>query len=239
MRTSRCALSLLLVFVAVTIMALPPGTGAWADDPDTDADGLTDAQEVAAGTDPLDSDSDDDGYNDGVEVSAGCSPLDFYVIPPQPAVFTGTPGEGVAGNGLLTWAHPRRRLAVGSFFSPSNGCSSFNPPLGYCDTSGFCIGGKIADPCTVDEDCEWSPPSASPLVCRLVVNYADVPDLTLVLALRNGEPVGGFEPVVPGCSRKVELFTFFISHLRVKATGTINGRLRRDLDRFQFGSVNE
>ena len=39
------------------------------DDTDFDGDGLTDAEEVAAGTDPLDADSDDDGLSDGDEVN--------------------------------------------------------------------------------------------------------------------------------------------------------------------------
>ncbi len=44
---------------------------------DTDGDGLTDAEEVTLGTDPLDSDSDDDGLSDGDEVlTVGTDPLD-------------------------------------------------------------------------------------------------------------------------------------------------------------------
>jgi M6 family metalloprotease-like protein len=42
---------------------------------DTDGDGLTDAQEQALGTDPLDPDTDDDGRSDGVEVTLGTNPL--------------------------------------------------------------------------------------------------------------------------------------------------------------------
>ena len=46
-----------------------------AGDPDDDNDGLLDADELAAGTDPLDPDSDDDGLLDGVEVDIGSDPL--------------------------------------------------------------------------------------------------------------------------------------------------------------------
>ena len=45
-----------------------------ADDPDGDR--LTNAEEYASGTDPLDPDSDDDGAPDGREVDGGTDPLD-------------------------------------------------------------------------------------------------------------------------------------------------------------------
>jgi len=45
-------------------------------DSDDDNDGISDLDEVAIGTDPLNSDSDGDGLNDGQEVSAGTDPLD-------------------------------------------------------------------------------------------------------------------------------------------------------------------
>lgn len=43
---------------------------------DTDGDGLSDADEVQAGTDPLNADTDGDGLSDGDEVQAGTDPLD-------------------------------------------------------------------------------------------------------------------------------------------------------------------
>lgn len=42
---------------------------------DRDSDGLTDAQEIGLGTNPLDPDTDDDGINDGDEVGRGTNPL--------------------------------------------------------------------------------------------------------------------------------------------------------------------
>jgi hypothetical protein len=58
---------------------------------DTDADGLSDDDERARGTDPINPDTDGDGVGDGVEVLAGTDPLDplstipatdYYVILP-------------------------------------------------------------------------------------------------------------------------------------------------------------
>lgn len=43
---------------------------------DEDLDGLTNAQEVAIGTNPFNPDTDGDGYIDGVEVEVGSNPLD-------------------------------------------------------------------------------------------------------------------------------------------------------------------
>jgi hypothetical protein len=43
---------------------------------DTDGDGLSDAQEIAIGTDPLKVDTDGDGVSDGTEVLLGTNPLD-------------------------------------------------------------------------------------------------------------------------------------------------------------------
>jgi len=48
---------------------------------DTDGDGLNDAAEIAASTNPLDSDSDDDGYADGSEIRAGSDPTDSNSVP--------------------------------------------------------------------------------------------------------------------------------------------------------------
>lgn len=52
--------------LAVANLSAPPGSADLR--PDTDADGLLDADELAAGTDPLKKDTDGDGFSDGVEV---------------------------------------------------------------------------------------------------------------------------------------------------------------------------
>jgi hypothetical protein len=55
-----------------------PGSNANAD---PDEDGLTNAQELTLGTDPLNMDTDGDGYSDGLEVTLGSNPLDPNSIP--------------------------------------------------------------------------------------------------------------------------------------------------------------
>lgn len=42
---------------------------------DTDGDGLSDAEEVDIGTDPLDADTDGDGWSDGEELDWNTDPL--------------------------------------------------------------------------------------------------------------------------------------------------------------------
>ncbi|MGH2533205.1 MAG: hypothetical protein ACRDJW_12975 [Thermomicrobiales bacterium] len=48
---------------------------------DSDGDGLSDEDEVALGTDPLNPDSDGDCHSDGAEVTAGTNPLDANSFP--------------------------------------------------------------------------------------------------------------------------------------------------------------
>lgn len=57
----------IIIFVS-TYEPAPPS-------PDTDGDGLTDADEAARGTNPTNPDSDGDGVGDGAEVTAGTDPL--------------------------------------------------------------------------------------------------------------------------------------------------------------------
>jgi hypothetical protein len=68
--------SRLILSVLLTVALIGAGAPlAFAADPDSDYDGLTDPVEVAYGTDPNDPDSDHDGLMDGIEVGLGTDPL--------------------------------------------------------------------------------------------------------------------------------------------------------------------
>ncbi|MBE2272216.1 MAG: SH3 domain-containing protein, partial [Anaerolinea sp.] len=85
---------------------------------DSDGDGLTDAEEIALGTDPNNPDTDGDGFSDGEEVAAGSSPLDAAstpntvgggqqaVYPPPPPVPLLGDFDGVIINDVLRAAVP-------------------------------------------------------------------------------------------------------------------------------------
>jgi hypothetical protein len=62
---------------------------------DADNDGLTNAEEVALGTDPFNPDSDGDDFKDGDEVKAGSNPLDHNSIPNDPPVANAGPDQNV------------------------------------------------------------------------------------------------------------------------------------------------
>lgn len=68
---------------SVTVLNLDPAA-------DPDGDGLTNAEEIARGTDPLNPDTDGDGFPDGLEVALGSNPLDPAskpnINPPSEAV---------------------------------------------------------------------------------------------------------------------------------------------------------
>jgi hypothetical protein len=68
---------------------------------DADHDGLTNADELARGLDPVNPDSDGDGWPDGIEIAAGSDPLDPTSIPrpgvvAQPSVLLIRPATGTA-----------------------------------------------------------------------------------------------------------------------------------------------
>ena len=168
-------------------------------------------------------DTDLDGFCDRVENDAGCNPNDAAEIPPQSNAFSGRPGRGL-GEVLITYNAPNT-FDMTRATEPSCG-------PGVCGPIGFCIGGKVADPCSTSADCDPAPNS-----CRIVVNAAEVADLTLLTGTLNRQPVAGFSPLTPGCSRKVDLTldpARRTNSVRLKATGTVTGLLRRDVDRFKY-----
>jgi hypothetical protein len=170
-------------------------------------------------------DTDGDGYCDADENARGCNPNDAAEIPPQPPVFGGIPVNGAA-NFLVTWVVPTSRGVVKAS-DPS--CAS----VGVCGAGGFCTAGKIADPCTVAADCNQAANT-----CRVVANYADVPDLTARRPfLINRTPVPAFEPLTGGCTRKVDVVLDPARHmnvLKVKVSGTVDGHTCRDSDTFTY-----
>ena len=66
----KIILLLVLVLISIQIYAV-----------DSDNDGVSDEQETANGTNPLDSDTDGDGYSDFDEIAKGTDPLDISSIP--------------------------------------------------------------------------------------------------------------------------------------------------------------
>jgi len=66
------------------------GTFAHGSTEDFDGDGLTNAEELAAGTDPTTVDTDGDGFSDSTEVSAGSDPRDPLSMPTSPLQVTPT-----------------------------------------------------------------------------------------------------------------------------------------------------
>ena len=176
-------------------------------------------------------DTDGDGYCDLQEQQAGCNANDPKEIPPQANVYSGgriTRG----GEVLLTYRAPSdRNITVAG--DPS--CAT----VGVCSLgSGFCVAGKVGDPCSSNAQCNQVSGT-----CRLVINYAETPDLSLleVSAKSTGMPrqdlLSAFSPATPGCSRKVDVAVPPAARrtvLRLRASGTTSGRVRRDRDRIIY-----
>jgi hypothetical protein len=169
-------------------------------------------------------DTDNDGFCDRVENAAGCNPNDPFEIPPRSNAYAGAPGIG-PGEGMLNYNTPAMER-VPRATDPS--CAS----PGVCGPIGFCTVGRVGDPCAVDSECDL--PTNT---CRVVINFATVPDLTFNFAKVGRNSIPGFTPMTPGCSRKVDVPldpARRTNTLKLKATGTVGGHLRRDRDRFRF-----
>lgn len=177
---------------------------------------------VCAGT--MGADTDGDGYCDAAETASGCDPNDGAEIPPQSPVFGGSPVNG-AGNFLVTFLVPTGRTII---VDDDDTCAT----TGVC-TSGFCTRGKVADACSTAADCDQPPDT-----CRVVANYAAVLDLAVRKPFRiNRTPVTGFEPLAPGCTRKVDITLDpgrRTNVLNINVSGTVDGHVRRDADTFKY-----
>lgn len=85
-------------------------------DADNDGDGLTNGDEVAAGTNPNSADSDGDGVSDGEEVSLGYNPLDPSNTPPTGAALASlqvTPNPVVISVNTLLGQDPVQLRVIG------------------------------------------------------------------------------------------------------------------------------
>jgi hypothetical protein len=157
--------------------------------------------------------------------------LDAQEIPPLAPTYGGR-GSNRA-NVLVTYSGPTgSRIDVASDPSCANSGVCGPQPPGF--VSGFCTAGKIADPCTANTDCDLPADT-----CRLVVIYADVPDLALnqVFLNRRDNIIAGFSPVHAGCSRKVDVLldaSRSTNRVRIKAEGTVFGRFGKDRDAFRY-----
>ncbi len=199
----------------------PPRDGFACDDHDGCTQGDVCSNGQCAGTSGADSDG--DGYCDATETAVGCNPNDAAEIPAQATTYGG--GHS-AGDILVTYLAPADRK-VARATDPS--CAA----TGACAANHFCTAGKIADPCTANADCNL--PANT---CRVVANYGAAPDLTVRRPfLLNRTVVTSFEPLTPGCSRKVDLAmdtSRKSNKLKLRVSGTVGGRKRNDSDTFTY-----
>lgn len=113
---------------------------------DQDLDGLTNAEETTAGTNPTNPDTDDDGINDGDEVTAGSDPLD-PCDPDDSSIDcqTDTDGDGLtdAQEGLLG-TDPTNPDTDGDGINDGVEVGNGTNPLDECDPNSLgenCING--------------------------------------------------------------------------------------------------
>jgi hypothetical protein len=206
---------------AGTCVYVPADELALCDDGDKCTLGERCLQGVCTPPQNAGSDSDHDGDCDADEITCGCDPNDGAEVCPLPNRLVGRAGN-FFGEILITWNTPTvRRVPIAT--DPS--CAT----AGEC-TDGRCTRGKIDDLCTTNADCDQPPDT-----CRVIVNWAAIPDLTLLSSLEGRQPIGGFT-VKPGCSRKVDIpvQTGRSTLLRLHARGTVNGRPSGDRDSIRY-----
>ena len=90
------------------------GAPGYGPNDDPDGDGLTNAQELALGTNPMSADTDGDGYSDGAEVAAGSDPLNSK----------SKPGYALGSRINFNYANRTALLAGGWHFLAKTGAST-------------------------------------------------------------------------------------------------------------------
>lgn len=190
---------------------------------DNDVCTLNDACQNGLCTGGSASDQDGDGDCDLKEIACGCNFSDDKEVCLLTNRLVGVAGNGV-GEVLMNWYTPvNKRVTVAT--DPS--CAT----VGEC-TAGRCTRGRIRDVCTSVADCNQPADT-----CRVIVNWAEIADITLNWARVGRTNVAGFTPVTPGCSRKadVPLDPSRPFHaLKLKTLGTVDGRFARDRDVFRY-----
>lgn len=102
---------------------------------DQDGDGLTNAQEGTAGTNPTNPDTDGDGINDGDEITNGTNPLD-PCSPPNatPACNVDTDGDGILdGSEAQYGTDPNNPDTDGDGINDGDEITNGTDPLDSCD----------------------------------------------------------------------------------------------------------
>jgi gliding motility-associated-like protein len=102
---------------------------------DQDGDGLTNAQEGTAGTNPTNPDTDGDGINDGDEITNGTNPLD-PCSPPNatPACNVDTDGDGILdGSETQYGTDPNNPDTDGDGINDGDEITNGTDPLDSCD----------------------------------------------------------------------------------------------------------
>ena len=96
---------------------------------DTDADGLTDGEEVVThGTDPLLVDTDADGFDDPTEINLGSDPLDPLSFPPPQVPVAGVLGMLLLGLALMTTGATALRAGHLRVSAPAPGPGALRAP---------------------------------------------------------------------------------------------------------------
>jgi hypothetical protein len=192
--------------------------------PCSDADQCTQADRcvsgVCTGVRPPE-DTDCDGYADTIEEAAGCDPDDFNVIPTLATHYAGSRLQLKPGEAMVSWHSPRGRDVS---LRSNAACDT----RGRCGFGGFCERGRVADPCTVDADC-----ALDENVCRFVMNFGNVPDMSYVYVRIRSQDLASFFPIYPGCAVKADVpIPSFLrkTALRLVIQGTTAGRPRKDRD---------